>query len=240
MDDQHAAGEESLPSGDMHQQPPPTPSTSPVPPLSRRAAARWRRVRRLVLVRRRSVAAALAGLAVLTGVRAASMPPVETTAVLVAAHDLPGGSTLVVDDVTTADLPTGSVPAGVVPSPQDLDGRTLAAPVRAGEPITDVRLVAPGLLDGYPGLVAAPVRVADPASVRLLAVGDRVDLLAVSPDGGAAEVVAEGAPVVAVPGATTDDGLVGGALVVVAVPEPDALVLAEAAVRSVLSVVLKR
>jgi len=82
--------------------------------------------------------------------------------------------------------------------------------------------------------------VADPAAVRLLAVGDRVDLVAVSPDGGDAAIVAASVPVVAVPGKTEDDGLVGGALIVVAVPEPAALDLAEAAVRSVLSVVLRR
>jgi hypothetical protein len=45
---------------------------------------------------------------------------------------------------------------------------------------------------------------------------------------------------VAVPGQSPDDGLVGGALVVVAVPPAAALALAEAAVRSVLSVVLTR
>jgi Flp pilus assembly protein CpaB len=197
-------------------------------------------MRRFVLARRRPLAAALAGLAVLTGVRAASMPPVETTSVLVAAADLPGGSTLAADDVTTAELPVGSVPAGSLPSAAAAEGRTLAAPLREGEPLTDVRLVAPGLLEGYPGLVAAPVRVADPAAVRLLAVGDRVDLVAVSPDGGDAAIVAASVPVVAVPGKTEDDGLVGGALIVVAVPEPAALDLAEAAVRSVLSVVLRR
>ena len=205
MDDQRTHGAEYLRSGRM----PPATSTDPsrAPrvdpfPLSRRAAARWRRIRRLVLVRRRMVAALLAGLAVLTGVRAASMPATEMTAVVVAADDLPGGSTLTLHDVTTVELPLDAVPSGALPRAEAVDGRVLAAPLREGEPLTDVRLVAPGLLDGYPGLVAAPVRVADPAVVRLLGVGDRVDL--------------------------------------VAVPEPDALALAEAAVRAVLSIVLNR
>ena len=193
-----------------------------------------------MLVRRRSLAAVLAGLAVVTGVRAASMPPVETTPVLVAASDLAGGSRLGSEDLTTVELPVDAVPAGALPDAEVVEGRTLAAPVRSGEPLTDVRLVAPGLLDGYPGLVAAPVRVADPAAVRLLAVGDRVDLVAASPDGAGATVVAEGAAVVAVPGHDPGDGLVGGGLVVVAVPPSEALALAEAAVRAVLSVVLSR
>lgn len=211
-------------------------------PLSRRVGARWRRARRLVLARRRLLAALLAGVAVLTGVRAASLPPVDTTTVLVAARDLAGGATLTPEDLTTVDLPQGAVPAGAVAAAGDVEGRTLAAPVRRGEPLTDVRLLAPGILAGYPGTVAAPVRVADPAAVRLLSVGDRIDLVAVSPEGGAATVVADSVPVVAVPGrpaaGSAEDGLVGGALVVVAVPEDRALALAEASVRAVISVVL--
>ncbi len=208
--------------------------------LSRRLGSRWRRVRRAVLVRRRLLAAVLAGLAVVTGVRAASLPPVETTAVVVAATDLPGGSVVRSADLTTAELPVDAVPGGAVPGLDAAQGRTLAAPLRQGEPLTDLRLVAPALLDGYAGLVATPVRVADAAAARLLAVGDRIDLLAVSADGGRAEVVAEAAPVLAVPQPSADDGVIGGALVLVAVPEPEALLLAEAAVRSVISVVLKR
>ena len=208
--------------------------------LSRRLGFRWRRVRRSVLVRRRLIAAVLAGLAVVTGVRAASLPPVETVAVVVAAGDLPGGGVISSGDLTTAALPVDAVPGGAVLDLDDARGRTLAAPLRRGEPLTDLRLVAPALLEGYAGLVATPVRVADAAAVRLLAAGDRIDLLAVSADGGRAEVVAEAAPVLAVPEPSSDDGVVGGALVLVAVPEPAAMLLAEAAVRAVISVVLKR
>lgn len=218
-------------------------STSPTAPAAaagRRLAATWRRVRRAVLVRRRFLAAALAGLAVLTGVRAASLPPVETTPVLVAAADLPSGTQLGAEDLATVELPVDAVPTGSVVDVASVTGRTLAAPVRDGEPLTDVRLVAPGLLDGYPGLVAAPVRVADPAAARLLSVGDRIDLVAVPPDGGGVMVVAADALVVAVPGQDPGDGVVGGAMVVVAVPEEEALGLAEAAVRTVLSLILSR
>ena len=243
MDDQHTLGGDCLRSGGMPQ---PLVTARPTDPprdpsdLRRRLGSRWRRVRRAVLVRRRLLAALLAGAAVVTGVRAASLPPTETTAVVVAADDLPGGTVLDPEDLTTARLPLDAVPDGAVPDLGWAPGRTLAAPLRRGEPLTDLRLVAPGLLDGYEGLVATPVRVADPAAARLLAVGDRIDLVAVSPDGGTAEVVAEAAPVVAVPEPSPDDGVVGGALVVVAVPETQAMGLAEAAVRSVISVVLTR
>jgi Flp pilus assembly protein CpaB len=168
------------------------------------------------------------------------MPPTATTAVLVAAADLPGGRRLAPGDVTEVQLPVDAVPGGAVSRSTSITGRTLAAPVTRGEPITDVRLVSPGLLDGYPGLVAAPVRIADPAAVRLLAVGDHVDLLAVSPEGGDAVLVAPSAPVLTVPVPSDADGIVGGALVVVAVPEEEAHALAEASVRAVLTLVLNR
>src|SRR5688500_7664243 len=82
--------------------------------LPRSLGSRWRRVRRAVLARRRLLAALLAGLAVVTGVRAASLPPTETTAVVVAANDLQGGSVLSTADLTTAELPLEAVPSGAV------------------------------------------------------------------------------------------------------------------------------
>jgi Flp pilus assembly protein CpaB len=187
------------------------------------------------------LAALLAGVAVLSAVRAAAEPPTPTGPVVVAARDLSGGTTVRGPDLRVARLPVDSVPSGAFASVDGLAGRVLAAPLRKGEPVTDVRVVAPGLLDGFPGLVAAPVRVADPATVALLAAGDRVDVVAATPDGGAAEVVVPGARVAAVPRPSgRDDALVTGGLVVLAVSEPQALALAGAAVSRVLSVVLNR
>jgi Flp pilus assembly protein CpaB len=200
-----------------------------------------RRLRRAVLARRRALAALLAGLAVVSAVRATAEPAVPTDAVVVAARDLPGGTTVRRPDLRVARLPVDTVPAGAAGDVGRLAGRVLASPLRRGEPVTDVRLVAPGLLDGFPGLVAAPVRVADPATVALLAAGDRVDVVAAPPDGGEATVVVPDARVAAVPRVSgRDDALVTGGLVVLAVTEPQALALAGAAVSSVLSVVLSR
>lgn len=188
------------------------------------------------------LAALLAATAVLAGVRATAAPPGPTAAVLVARTDLPGGAPVDADDLELRELPADAVPEGATTRAVEVAGRVLAAPVRRGEPVTDVRLVAPGLLDGYPGLVAAPVRVADAAVVGLLEVGDRIDLVATSPEqSSAATVVVRGAPVVAVP--TPDarhDGMSAGGLVVVAVAPEEALRLAGAAVSSVLSVLLTR
>ncbi|MFE9457599.1 hypothetical protein [Streptomyces californicus] len=49
-------------------------------------------------------------------------------------------------------------------------------------------------------LVSAPVRIADPETVRLLRPGDRVDVIAVGGTGDEARVVARGARVAKVPG----------------------------------------
>ena len=54
------------------------------------------------------------------------------------------------------------------------------APMRRSEPLTDARLLGPGLLAGYgTGLVATPVRIADADAAKLLSPGDVIDVLAV-------------------------------------------------------------
>ncbi len=84
----------------------------------------------------------------------------------------------------------------------DPAGRILAAPLRRGEPVTDVRLVGPQLTQGLSGLTATPVRLPDAGMVALLQVGDRIDLVAADPRGTGAETVAVDAPVLAIPSDT--------------------------------------
>jgi pilus assembly protein CpaB len=152
------------------------------------------------------------------GGRTSGVPPAGI-AVPVAARDLPGGAVLHPGDVRTARLPGGTVPAGVLPSVPDAVGRTLAGAVRRGEPLTDARVVGPGLaaLAGGPGFVAVPVRLVDPGVAALLRPGDRADLVAVGPSGGGSVIVA-GAPVLAVPAGQVEGDTGDGALVVFAVP----------------------
>ncbi|MCB0894014.1 MAG: pilus assembly protein CpaB [Nocardioides sp.] len=206
----------------------------------RRLAALLRPVRRAVLARRRLLAAVLAAVAVAAGLQAATAAPPATVPVLVAARDLPSGTVLGASDVRTVGFAPGSVPAGAVGHP---DGRTLAAPLRAGEPLTDVRLVGPALTDGYPGLVAVPVRLPDSGVAGLLAVGDRVDLVSADPQHAGAEVVAAAVPVLALPvdedGApgVTGTGL-GGRLIVVGAEPGDVARIADASVRTFLTVTL--
>ncbi|WUK67861.1 hypothetical protein OHA75_14485 [Streptomyces coelicoflavus] len=87
-----------------------------------------------------------------------------------------------------------------------------------------------------PRLVAAPVRIADAATVRLLRPGDRVDVVA-SGDGGAgdASVLARGVRVAKVP-EPVEGSAVGGALVVVSVPRATAHRLVGAATTARLAV----
>jgi Flp pilus assembly protein CpaB len=203
----------------------------------------YRRLRRAVLGRRRLLAALCAAAAVATGVRAATAPPLPTTVVVTAARDLPSGTVLRGEDLRAVDYGPSSVPTGTLQA-RDLIGRTTAGPMRAGEPLTDVRLVRGSLLDGYPGRVLAPVRVADADSVRLLRAGDRIDLMAADPEGEVADLVAESVPVVAVPERRRgpDTGVLAtgsGALVVVAVDGSTARRLAQSAVSSYISVVIR-
>lgn len=130
--------------------------------------------------------------------------------------------------------------------------------VAAGLAVTAAALVAAGPRSGEGGrghpvadpvrehravrLVAAPVRIADGATVRLLRPGDRVDVIAAeqTATGGDARVVAQGARVTRVPetsGAAEGVGE-GGALVVLAVPRSTAARLAGASTTARLAVTL--
>lgn len=208
-------------------------------------------LRRAVLAHRRVLAAGLAAGAVALGLHAVRPPAPQTIEVLAAARDLPAGVAVAEGDLTTVALATNVVPSGALAASAEVVGRSLTGPVRRGEPITDVRLLGPSLLDGLAGtssaqpggLVATAVRVADAESVSLVRAGDRVDLLA-TPVGLGTEVgetrtVAAEVVVLAVPAAADGSAATGGALVVVAATEEQAADLAGAAVTSRIAVTLR-
>jgi Flp pilus assembly protein CpaB len=214
-------------------------ASGPTLVADRRAQVR-RTLRRGVLARRRPLAALCAAVAVVAGVHAARPSQGPTVAIRVAAHDLASGTVLRRADLVVRHFPAGFAPAG---SDTAAVGRTLAAPVREGEPVTDVRLVAPALVAAYPGRVALPVRIADADVVGLLRVGDRVDLVAADPRSGTASYVAVDVPVLALPipvehGFASAGGT--GRLVVVAVVPSDVDRVTGAAVTDLLSVVISR
>lgn len=191
------------------------PDRSPLARLQDRGAA----LRRGVLRRRRLIAVLCTAGAVAAGLHATAPPEPSTVAVLVAARDLPAGATLGPDDLRPLELPPDVVPEGVLTDPGVATGVILAAPLRAGEPLTDVRLVGPGLAAADPGTVAVPVRLSDAAQAGLLTVGDEIDLLATEPESRTTVPVATGAVVLAVPDVQADapDALTGR-LVVVGIP----------------------
>lgn len=222
-------------------------------PSVRGASAAWRRDLRAALSRHRRLLAAglLAGSAACAISVLAPAPP-QTTPVAAAAHDLAGGTTITADDLRIVNVPPESVPTGAITAEAQLTGRVLAVPVRAGETITDVRLVGRSLLAGYGDrLVAAPVRIADAGSARLLRPGDVIDVLAADsatetaagePAATEARLVASGVRVVAVPredeSALSGASFEAGALVVLATTSQTAARLASAAVTARLSLTI--
>jgi pilus assembly protein CpaB len=203
---------------------------------------RLRRPRSPVHAARRLVAMLLGVAALVLALRPAPVPAAarapDVSPVVVAATDLPAGSVLGRSQLAIARLPSELVPGGTVADPELLLRRVLAGGLRGGEPITDARLVGPGLTALLPeGKVAAPVRLSDLAVAALVRAGDRVDVLATSPQAVEAELVAGGALVLAAAGAADDPG---AGLLVIAVDGPTAARLAAAATTATLTVNLPR
>jgi Flp pilus assembly protein CpaB len=214
-------------------------TTDPLSSGDRRARVR-RAVRRTVLARRRPLAALCVAVAAVAGLHAARPAPAPTVAVAVAARDLAPGTV-----ISPHDLVVRRYPAAVAPTGSDTRavGRVLAAPVRRGEPVTDVRVVSPSLVSAFPDRVALPVRIADADAVSLVRVGDHVDLLAADPRRGTASYLAVDVPVLALPVAAEQDGAgsaLTGRLVLVAAAPADVDRIAGAAATDLLSLVISR
>lgn len=198
-------------------------------PVGHRVADTLSALRRRVLRRRRPLAALLVAGAVAASLHVLAPPPPATTALRVAGRDLPAGHVIGPGDLVDAAVPSGVVPDGVVGSPE---GRVLAGPLRAGEPVTDVRLVGPGLAAGQPaGRVALPVRLSDAGQAALLTVGDRIDLVATDPRAATATALAPDVVVLALPDARrAGDDALPGRLVVVGLSATDVYEVTAAAV----------
>lgn len=169
-------------------------------------------------------------------------PAPAAVRVTVAATDLPAGTVLTADHLAVARLPPEFAPTGTSADPGALVGRVLAGAARAAEPITDARLVGPGLTALLPdGQVAAPVRLADLAVAALVRTGDRVDVLATPPGSPRADVVAAAAVVLAAAApAPPDQADPAAGLLLIAVDGATAARLAAAATTATLTVSLPR
>jgi pilus assembly protein CpaB len=176
-------------------------------------------------------------MAVLVGLQAVAPAPQETVEVWTARRDLSSGTVLQRTDLAPSAYSPDTVPDGTVDDPGRVVGRTLAAPMSRGEVLTETRTVASGLLRGYPGATAVPLRVTDAAVVDLMKVGDRVSFVVADPDGRRSPtLLLRDVPVVAIPG--EDEGGPGngtpGRLVVAAVPTETASEVAATAAMSIL------
>ena len=142
-----------------------------------------------------------------------------------ARRDLPSGTVVQEGDLAPSAYSPDTVPADSVDDVDRVVGRTLAAPMSRGEVLTETRTVTGGLLRGYPGATAVPLRVTDAAVVDLLRVGDRVSFVVADPDGRSTPtLLLRDVPLVAIPRAT-QGGLSNGTpgrLVVAAVPTESA------------------
>jgi pilus assembly protein CpaB len=207
-----------------------------------------RRIRRLSGLRgpwvQRGLAAAFAILALVLALRPDPGGAHPTAPVLVARHDLAPGSTLAPTDVVLRHLPADLLPAGALSTVRAATGHVLGGALRAGEPITDVRLADTGLPGGAPGSSAVPVRLADPGVADLLHPGVRVDVVTadqIDDPGTSAStgsVLATGAIVLTVRDADTAPGQ-HGRLVVLALPEQVATRVAAVSLRQPVTVTLR-
>ncbi len=156
-------------------------------------------LRRFIFQHHRLLAAICAGLAVLAGLSAVRQSP-DGVLVLVARNDLASGHVIEAADVRTALVPSRARPTHALTTSAAV-GRRVAGPMRAGEPLTDYRVLQPNILDGYgPDAVLTNIVVADIGGSAGVQVGDRIDVIAVDPHGESkAEVVARGVEVVTVP-----------------------------------------
>ncbi|MCW2759503.1 MAG: hypothetical protein JWO46_3249 [Nocardioidaceae bacterium] len=209
-------------------------------------AALAHRARRRVLLHRRPIAVLLLALGVLAGLQAVRPPAAATVGLVVAAHDLPAGARLSAADLTLRGMPPDAVPDGAARSLAHVGGRTLAAPVRRGEVITDVRSLGPALVARYPGRVATPVRLADPDVAAVLRPGDHVQVVAADAESATGEAggrVLGSGIVLTLPRASDSDPTSGttglpGRLVLLAVTDSDAAAVAAAAASLVVTVLL--
>ncbi|WP_327149630.1 SAF domain-containing protein [Nocardia sp. NBC_01329] len=193
-----------------------------------------------VLLRR--ILAALCALAAVT-LFLRGDPAHARSTVVVAARDLPPGHLLGAADLRLASYPPDVAPDGAAADPAPLLGAVLTAALRAGEVLTDVRVVGPRLAEvatGRPDSRIVPVRLADTAITEILRAGDRVDVVAAgSEDPTLAQTLAVDAAVVLVSGPPEDSGAHRHAerVVLVAMDARRAAVVAAASLNSALTVI---
>lgn len=233
----------------------------------------WLRRRPLALSRhsataRKALAAALLATAALLAFAPGGSDASRATPVVVTARDVATGTTLRAADVTLARLPPTAVPAGALTDPDAAVGVTLAGSARAGEPLTDARIVNGGAMsltgsdrgegtadaDAAGGADTAdpddaarddtatvPIRLSDAAITGLLRPGTHVDVITADDTSDEGRVLASDATVVTVtaPDDTNRTSAPDGPLVLIALPADTATHVAAASLRQPVTVTLR-
>ena len=155
---------------------------------------------RTFYLRRRTLAAVFAFLAVLTGLIALRPPEGESVEVLVAARGLPAGTVVASHDLVRVKLPPDATPDHALTDDAEAVGRTLAGPLDRGAPVTRASLASPERLS-RPGHLVISLPLPNDGIAALVRPGVRLDLIA--SDGA---TVATEVPVVG-PATDAGDGL---------------------------------
>ncbi|MDN5757709.1 MAG: SAF domain-containing protein [Tomitella sp.] len=213
-------------------------------PIERLRAA-WRPGWPRTLLLRRALAATLLVAAVVLLFR--GDPAAEPVDVVVAAHDLSPGSAIGPQDVAVVQRSSRAVPEGALAATDAVLGHTIAAPVREGESLTDVRLLGTRLAQSAAGVDDArlvTIRLADPAVAAVVHAGDLVDVIAAPPGASPDSVETHGvtlakrAPVVLVPPAPESRSNRGRVLLV-ALPAATAETVAGASMTRAMTVTVQ-
>lgn len=195
---------------------------------------------RLLARHRRLLAAFFAGLSMLCLATAVRPAPETGVPVLVAAHDLRGGTVLSAEDLVVVEMSSRHAPPSALRSAESVVGKVLAAAVDRGVPVTSRSVVSQKLLEGTSGRVLTPVRFPDPDLAVVLSPGATVDV--VGADEGGAATLARGAKVVALPTQPSEGGMFAaggsnrGLLVILEVTPREAAELAQAQARGRLGI----
>nr|WP_225443364.1 SAF domain-containing protein [Lolliginicoccus lacisalsi] len=161
------------------------------------------------------------------------------TVATIAVHGIEAGEEFTSSNVAERAVDaTGLAPSSLI-TPAEAIGSRAATPIRAGEILTDARLLTPRIVDENShaaGARAVPVRLSDPAVTSLLQPGDRVDVVAVPPGSELpARVLAKDVAVLF----TSSPGDTGGALAVLALGPSDAVAVAAHAAQGIVTVTLR-
>jgi Flp pilus assembly protein CpaB len=135
-----------------------------------RLQRRWRRIQRPLA----------ASLIVMGGLLmwAQQHGPVPTVATVVATVDMPAGHIVSASDLQVVGWPADAHPAPAASSAETILGRRATAPIRAGEPLTEQRVVGPSVLAAAgPGQVAIALNPDPLTSSGVIRPGDRVNLV---------------------------------------------------------------